>query len=218
LERREDVAYGDLLAVPVILLVCATQPISGGMDAQELHRFGETVALGANGSVVVTKRDVGEFRTRYPSEFSSAELNLVAYEFRFAGSKTAYVFATDRADPSRSDVVALCGSDRVNIYRLGHATFDDRNAYSFGRPSGIPTKDGRWVSVAAGGSPPLVVFFSLPAGCISERVRLLVGLKVSIARTEAQYQLLFGEEPPNKRLHPTAAGPGALRPRVNRSR
>jgi hypothetical protein len=155
---------------------------------------------------VVTKRDIAEFRTRYPSEFASTDQNLVAFEFRFAGSKTAYTFATHRTDPSRSDVVALCGSERVNIQKLGHGTFDEPNAYSFFRPGGIPTKDERWVTVAAGGTPPMIVFFSLPPDCASERTRLSVGLTVSFGGTKTQYQLLFAEEPPNTALHPTGAG------------
>jgi hypothetical protein len=86
-------------------------------DAQEPHRFGETVALGSDASLVVVRRDVGEFRSRYPSEFPAADQNLVAFEFRY-GKSGIYDFATDRGDPSRSDIVALCGTQRVNILKM----------------------------------------------------------------------------------------------------
>lgn len=188
--------------IPLILLWGATNWVPTGADAQEPHRFGESVALGSDASLVVTKRDVGEVRSRsrsqFPSEFPSADQNVVAFEFRYGGSGV-YSFWTDRTDPSRSDIVALCGTVRVNILKLGSGTFDSPNAYSFGTPGAPQGKDGRWASIVAGGAPPGIVLFSLPADCTRKRTRLLVALDYKLGGKTTKHQLLFTE--------PSEAGP-----------
>lgn len=182
--------------IPLILLWGATNCVATLADAQEPHRFGESVALGSGASVVVTKRDVGEVRSQsrsqFPSEFPSADQNLVAFEFRYGGSGV-YTFRTDRTDPSRSDIVALCGTVRVNILKLGSGTFDRPDAYSFGTPGTIQGKDGRWASIVAGGAPPGIVLFNLPADCIRQKSRLLVGLDYDLGGKTTKHQWLFIE-------------------------
>jgi hypothetical protein len=179
--------------VLLILFLGAASWLTICVYAQEPHRFGEAVALGSDASLVVVKRDVGEFRSRYPSEFPSTDHNLVAFEFRY-GKSGIYHFKTDRNDPSRSDVVAVCGTERVNILKIGSGTFADPKAYSFGRPGAYQAKDGRWGSIAAGGAMPLVIFFSLPAGCAPEQARLLVTVDVGRAEKEEWHQLVFTED------------------------
>ena len=160
-------------------------------EAQESHRFGERIPLGTEASLTVTQRDAGEFRANYASEFPSTIQNLVAFEFRSEGDGTAtYTFWTDRAHPSGSDVVVLCDSERINILKMGGGTFSEPKAYRFGSPGAFEIK-GRWGAVAAFGSVPTLFFFSLPAGCAPEQIRLSVALEVSQGGKTARRQLIL---------------------------
>jgi len=130
----------------------------------------------------------------------SSDENIVAFECRYGGSG-AYTFRTDRTDPSRSDIVALCGTVRVNILKLGSGTFDNPNVYRFGTVGALQGKDGRWVSIVAGGAPPSILLFSLPPGCIGDRVQLSVALSYDLGGTTTKRELLFARpsEPDQKR-------------------
>lgn len=182
-------------ATPALLLaVAAWVWHPAAVSAQQAHKFGEAVALGSTASLVVSRRDVGEFRSRYPSEFGSPNQSLLAFELRFGGEDVFY-FATDRGDPSRSDVVALCGTQRVNIWKAGSKARSDAvdpNAYSFGLPGAFQAKDGRWGGITSSSHMPTLVFFRLPADCVPERAQLLVTLEVgSTPSKTTKHQLLF---------------------------
>lgn len=160
-------------------------------EAQEFRRFGERIALGTEASLTVTRRDAGEFRANYASEFPPTIQNLVAFEFRSEGDGTAtYTYWTDRTNPSGSDVVVLCDSERVNILKMGGGTFSDPKAYRFGSPGAIEIK-GRWGVVGAFGSVPTLFFFSLPAACAPEQIRLSITLEVSQGEKKASHQLIL---------------------------
>lgn len=178
----------------LLLTLVAWGWLPATISGQEVHKFGETVALGSNGSLVVTRRDVGEFRSMYPSEFGSTNQNVVAFELRFGGEDVIY-FATDRGDPSRSDIVALCGTQRINIWKAGSKARSDAvdsDAYSFGLPGAFQAKDGRWGGITSGNHMPTIAFFSLPSDCAPERAQLLVTLEVGStpAKTTKHHLLL----------------------------
>lgn len=177
----------------LMLLWLASSWISTRAEAQELHRFGERVALGPDAALVVTRRDVGEFRSRYPSEFPSTSQNLVVFEVRSEGTgKATYTFWTDRGDPSRSDFVALCGTDTVNILKLGGRKHWDSNTYEFGRPGAFEI-DGRWGAVVAFGTVTNLAVFDLPSGCKPEGTRLSVKIELGHSDRKAEHHLIFAD-------------------------
>ncbi len=157
------------------------------------HRFGEKVTLAPDATLVVTKLNISQFRTRYASEFPSTIKNLVAYKFRSEGSgKASYVYWTDRANAANSDIAVVCDSERINILRVGGGAFSNPDAYEFGSPGAFQIK-GRWASVGAFGAVPTVLFFSLPDGCNPEKARLSVKLEVARGQEKTNHLLVFSD-------------------------
>ena len=89
--------------------------------------------------------------------------------------------------------MALCGTVRVNILKLGSGTFDNPNAYIFRTVGALQGRDGRWISIVAGGAPPAIVLFSLPRGCTGDGIRLLVALDYDLGGRTMKHELLFNE-------------------------
>jgi hypothetical protein len=190
---------------PVILFLGVVSWLAVCANAQERHKFGETVALGSNASLVVVKRDVSEFRP----ELGWTGQNLVAFELRFGESDEIYIFRTDRGDPSHSDIVAQCGTERVNALKMGIessvappmcAALSSGSAPScrtvtFGLPGAYQAKDGLWVSMDGGlGMASNIIVFDLPAECAPGQARLLVTVGVGLGDKEKKHQLVFTED------------------------
>ena len=188
---------------PVIRLLLLTSVFTwAGVAAEgpEPHKFGEKVALSWGASLSVARLDAAALRSRYSSEFP-ADRALAAFELRW-GKDGIYVFGTDREDPSRSDIVVLCGTGRINILKAGGGTFDRPKQYHFGLPGGFQIDDGRWISVAAGGAVPLVMVFELPDGCSPLQAQLSAKITVREAggkSDERSHELLFADEGPRKK-------------------
>lgn len=171
----------------------AAAGLAASAAAQEPHNFGEEFAMGPDSSITVARRDTADFRTRYASEFADAQ-NLAAFELRF-GKDAIVHFKTDRSDPAQSDIVALCGTERVNILKIGSGRFDAPDEYTFGLPGFYQAKDGRWGSIATGGAMPMLLFFDLPAGCSPKSAKLLATIGVGDGDARS-YQLLFSDSQP----------------------
>ena len=162
-------------------------------QAQGPHRFGETIGLIPDASLVVTRTDVAQLRARYPAEFPASLQNIVAFEFHTAGNgKTIYAYSIDRADPARSDVVATCDTTRLNILRMGSGTSENTRDYQFGAPTVSVTR-GKSRVRGVFGSLQTILAFALPPWCNAQRVRLSVVLEVSDGRASYAIPLVFAE-------------------------
>ena len=166
-------------------------------NAQQAAEFGKTITLSSEASIIVMQLNPAEFRSQYPAEFSAEDEPLIAYELRFGECRPdlVYCFYTDRANPTNSDVVLLCGTQRVNILKVGSAVSKKPRPYTFGLPGFYQTKDRRWGALASGGEAPLVIFFTRPKECGADTVRLLVQITVSLAGKDTNHSLLFGQPP-----------------------
>jgi len=182
----------------LLLSGCLVCRMAAAEDSGTVHQFGETVAPGQGVSLTVARQDAARFRSEYAREFEDADGALAAFSLQFGGDDVID-FATDREDPSHSDIVALCGEQRVNAFKMGSLRSGDSKTYIFGKPGAFQGKDKLWHSISTGGSPPLVVFFRLPAACVPAQVRLSAAFEAGEVGKGTKYRLLFADPPSAKK-------------------
>jgi hypothetical protein len=180
------------------LLLSLTVVGSSALWAQSPQpcKFGEKINLSFGAQLTVKRMNAAELRSRYASDFPGSA-NLAAFEFRW-GKEGIYEFHTDREDPARSDIVALCSTDRVNLFKTGTLAPRDRQ-YKFARPGGYQLIDNRWVTITSGGDQPMIMTFELPPACTPDQAQIEVVLEVrevGQAPAKKSFDLLISDAGP----------------------
>jgi hypothetical protein len=181
---------GSKLLLSLTVVGCSTV----WAQSPQPSRFGEKINLSYGASVIVKRMNAAELRSRNASDFP-AGANLAAFEVRW-GKEGRYFFHVDRDNPARSDIVAMCGAERVNMIKISSGAPEHRDEYKFVAPGGYQLMDGRWVVIASGGDPPSVMVFDLPASCVASETQLLAAITVRDVgtSTEKKVELLFADE------------------------
>ncbi len=183
---------GSNLLLSLTVVGCATL----WAQSPQPCKFGEKINLSFGAQLTVKRMNVAELRSRYASDFAGST-NLAAFEVRW-GKEGIYEFHTDREDPARSDIVVLCGTDRVNLLKTGTLAPRDRQ-YKFALPGGYQLVDNRWVTITTGGDQPMIVTFELPPSCTPDQTQLEAVLEVrevGQAPSKKSFDLLFSDAGP----------------------